>query len=961
MKTSTALALVLATALMAPGEAALAKPKHAAHAAGAKHGASHHASGKPAGKSGAKAHGAKSHSAKDSHGKGVKGRHAKGDKAEKAGRHGKKARPEHHARAAPPPPPPKPQVLTPPSRADRIILPAGVSPSRYDISIVPDIGKDSFTGRVRIDVEVKTATRQIKLNATDLTFDSVTLTGASGPARAAKWTFDASQETATLSFPAAVKPGRYTLVIAYAGKINPRAAGLFHLDYDGVSGRQRALFTQFENSEARRFVPSWDEPARKAAFSLTVDAPADQMVVSNMPQLSSDGLPSGLKRVRFRETPAMSPYLLFVGVGDFERVVRKVGNTEIGVVVKRGDGEQTGFALDAAAELLTYYNDYFGTPYPLPKLDLVGGPGASQFFGAMENWGAIFAFDRNLLVDPATSTIAEKQRVYTVIAHEMAHQWFGDLVTMEWWDDLWLNEGFARWMQGKATHQLHPEWRTGLSTLATRESAMRLDAREGAHAVVQHVRDVHQASEAFDSITYDKGAAVIGMLEAYVGPDNFRAGVRRYIQTHQGGSTVTDDLWKDIDAVSPVKITGMAHDFTLQPGTPLLTVTQDGAGATLNQGRFGVDAGSRVKLRWEVPVTTARVYGAGAWRGLVSTVEPASLKAPVDGLVVNTGQSAYARTLYTGQMFTRLLEAWPRLTPADQIGLLHDVTALSLNGDQPVSDLMNLLDRAGSDLDAAVASVLIDKLLMISDLQRDLPGEQAFNAFALRKLSALRTRLDADPRAGSESALVALRSTLINGMARLRDPQTLADARARYAAWKADPSSLRADDRASTLHVIALNADADTWAELKGFAAKAPRPTERQTLYNLLAQARDPALAKQALDLAFTAEVPVTQSLNMVRLAAVLYPDMALEYALSHPEEVAARLEPASVPKYMPSLAERSSDPIAIEKLDAYAAISIPDTARKRVAAAESAIRYNERVKATRMPEVDRWVTAHPN
>ncbi len=944
MKTSTALALVLSAALLAQGEAALAKPKHATHAA-AKHGTAKHSSGK-------------AHGTKEARGKGSKGKHGK---AEKSGRHGKKGKAERVVHAAPPPPPPKPQVLTPPSRADRMILPAGVSPTRYDISVAPDAARDTFTGRVRMDLEIKTATRQIKLNAADLTFDSVSLTGASGPAKTAKWAFDTVQEVATLSFPAVVKPGHYVLSISYSGKINPRAAGLFHLDYDSAGTKQRALFTQFENSEARRFAPLWDEPARKAVFSLTVDAPADQMVVSNMPQLSSDPLPSGLKRVRFKDTPVMSSYLLFLGMGYFERVTRRVGNTEIGVVTRKGDADKTAFALDAAAELLGYYNDYFGAPYPLPKLDLIGGPGGSQFFGAMENWGAIFAFDRNLLVNPAISSQAEKQRVYNVIAHEMAHQWFGDLVTMEWWDDLWLNEGFARWMQTKATAQLHPEWKLGLTSLEVREQAMALDGRAGSHAVVQHVRDVHQASAAFDSITYDKGASVISMLEAYVGPENFRSGVRRYMQSHQNGVAVTDDLWKDIDAVSPVKLTGIAHDFTLQPGVPLIVAAQEGAGASLNQSRFGQDAQTRPKLRWEVPVTTARVYGAGSWRGLVSTVEPANLKPPVDGLVVNTGQSGYYRTLYEGAMFARLLDAWPRLTPADQIGVLNDVTALALSGDQPMSDLMNLLDRAGPDLDPAVAKILVGKLALLSDLERDLTGETAFNAFALRKLSAIRGRLDGEFRASMDPALMSLRVSLVSTLARLKDTQTLADARARYAAWKADSSALKADERSMTLHAIAINADAETWAELKAIAARASSPVERQSLYGLLAEARDPALAKQALDLSLSPEIPATLGLSLVRTVAQLYPDMALEFALTHPEEVAARLEPASVTKFMPSLAERSSDPIAIEKLDAYAAISIPETGRQRVVSAESAIRYNERVKTSRMPEIDRWIAAHPN
>ena len=307
------------------------------------------------------------------------------------------------------------------------------------------------------------------------------------------------------------------------------------------------MFTQFENSDARRFVPSWDEPGRKATFELTATVPADQMAVSNMPIRSTDVLPGGRKRVHFATTPKMSSYLLFFGSGDFERIHRNVDGVDVGVVVKRGDTAQAAFALDAASDILPYYNDYFGTPYPLPKLDLIAAPGSSQFFGAMENWGAIFYFERDLLIDPRISTERDKQGVYLVIAHEMAHQWFGDLVTMAWWDDLWLNEGFASWMENKVTDHFHPEWKIWLQALRDKQSAMQEDARDGTHPIVTPINDVLQASSAFDSITYSKGAAVIRMLESYLGEDAFRDGVRRYIHDHAYGNTTTDDLWAAMD------------------------------------------------------------------------------------------------------------------------------------------------------------------------------------------------------------------------------------------------------------------------------------------------------------------------------------------------------------------------------------------------------------------------------
>ena len=332
----------------------------------------------------------------------------------------------------------------PPAASQRIVLPSAVTPDHYRIDITPDAKALTYKGSVQIDVTVHEATDKIVLNTADIVIDSAKL---SGEAAAPKVSYDDKVQTATFTFARTLKPGAHTLSLAYHGKIYEQASGLFALDYDTAGGKQRALFTQFENSDARRFVPSWDEPGRKATFQLTATVPADQMALSNMPVASSDPLPGGLKRVHFAATPKMSSYLLFFGMGDFERVHRDVNGVDVGVVVKRGDTASAGYALDAAAHILPYYNDYFGTPYPLPKLDLIAGPGSSQFFGAMENWGAIFYFERDLLIDPRVSTESDKQQVYIVVGHEMAHQWFGDLVTLAWWDDTWLNESFASWME----------------------------------------------------------------------------------------------------------------------------------------------------------------------------------------------------------------------------------------------------------------------------------------------------------------------------------------------------------------------------------------------------------------------------------------------------------------------------------------------------------------------------------
>ena len=497
------------------------------------------------------------------------------------------------------------------SAGKEVRLPASVTPRTYRIDFTPDIQALTFRGTVQIDITVHQRTKSIVLNSADLVIDRAGVLGH-GDVRTIR--YDTPEQTATLMLGRELSPGAYTLSLAYRGKIYRQASGLFVLDYDTPSGKARALFTQFENSDARRFVPSWDEPGRKAVFELTATVPSNQLAFSNMPIASTSMLGGGLHRVHFAATPRMSSYLLFFGMGDFERVHRNVDGVDVGVLVKRGDTASGAFALDAAARILPYYNGYFDTPYPLPKLDLIGAPGTSQFFGAMENWGAIFYFERDLLIDPRISTESDKQNVYLVVAHEMAHQWFGDLVTMAWWDDLWLNEGFASWMENKVTDHFHPEWKNLVAGVTGKAGSHAGGCSNGTHPIITPILDVTQASSAFDTITYSKGAAVIRMLEVLHRRGPFRAGVRRYIHDFAYGNTVTDDLWHEMDKGSRRPIVRIAHDFTLQAGVPMLSEASNecvGGNSRLriSQGHFAIDADSTGARIWHVPALIATLRG----------------------------------------------------------------------------------------------------------------------------------------------------------------------------------------------------------------------------------------------------------------------------------------------------------------------------------------------------------------
>ncbi len=859
-------------------------------------------------------------------------------------------------------------TLAAPSAAGRVVLPTNVAPLNYDVAVTPDMTAMTFTGQVAITVDVKAPTHTITLNAAELTFSRVALSGM--PA-APQVSFDTEQQTATLTFPSEVSAGRHTLTIAYAGQINEHAAGLFALDYDAPTsvggGRKKALFTQFENSDARRFVPSWDEPNKKATFTLTATVPKALMAVSNMPVASASDVAGGLKRVRFVTTPKMSSYLLFFGLGDFERIHKDVDGTDVGVIVKRGATDQATYALDAATHILRYYNEYFGVKYPLPKLDMIAGSGQSQFFGAMENWGAIFYFDRDVLIDPKLATEADKQNVYIVVAHEMAHQWFGDLVTMDWWDDLWLNEGFASWMENKATDHFHPEWKLWLQAASSKQAAMALDARTGTHPVITPIHDVLQAQQAFDTITYSKGQAVIRMLEQYVGPDAWRDGVRRYIRAHEYGNTTTDDLWRSIDeGGGPRPVTQIAHDFTLQPGVPLVRVgaercagdRADGAVA-LAQGVFSVD-GSSAGSRWRVPVA---LRAPGVLGGAATTVLPpqgAAARLDCAGLViVNAGQTGYFRTLYAPAAFAPVKAGYARLDPYDQLGVLNDSSALGGAGDEPYADTLALTSAITADADPIVARAMVGRLRGIDELLKANPAREAWRAHARKVVEPLYARLGWRAKAGEPSNDALLRESVLAALGDFDDPAVLAQARDKFAAYLRDPDALEPGERTAVLGMIAAHATPAQWDQLHTLALHAPTALEKEDAFTRLAFARDPALAQRALQLSLTGEPEKTTAPSMVRDVGDEHPQMALDFAIAHADAINAVLEPDSRNSFIPRLAQKGSGDATIAKLGAYAKAHIPATAQGDVVRANSAIRAADSIKARVVPQVSTWLSSH--
>jgi aminopeptidase N len=836
-------------------------------------------------------------------------------------------------------------------------LPRNVRPLHYSLSIAPDAPNLRFTGSALIDVNLLAPTDTITVNALDLDFTSVTADGGAH----ARVSTDAEAQTATFHFPAPIAPGNHRLAIDYSGKINTQAVGLFALDYQSSQGPKRALFTQFEASDARRMFPGWDEPAFRTPYDLRVAVPAGQQSVGNMPEAGREMRPDGSAVVTFRTTPAMSSYLVFLAVGEFDRITAQApGGTQVGVVTRRGAGEQGRWALESQRQILPWYNRYFGTPYPLPKLDNVAGPGSSQFFGAMENWGAIFSFENILLVDPAITTEARRQEIFSVDAHEMAHQWFGDLVTMAWWDDIWLNEGFASWMASKSTAAIHPEWETSLDRVNAREQAVALDSLRTTHPVVQHIVTPDQMSQAFDSITYEKGEAVIAMIEDYVGETAWRDGVRAYIRAHRLGNTQSDDLWRSVEGTAGRPITAIAHDFTLQPGVPLIRVESGecAGGSTsvsLRQGQFSRDNPDGQPLSWRVPV----IANAGG-REARTLIEGGAGQAIVPGcgpLVVNYGQAGYYRTLYSAPLLARLIQNYGQLRPIDQIGLLADNWALGLGGYQPASAALDMADAAPANANDRLVSRVAAMLTQVDGMYADDPAHQTMvRRYASAKLGPALRRLGWAAHAGESASDAVLRDTLIADLGQLGDAAVVAEANRRFAAN--DPSVTAGPLRETILGVVALNADAATWDRLRIMARDEHNPLVKVQLYGLLGSAGDPALAQRALDLALTDEPGATNSSRIVGAVAIGHPDLAFDFSVAHRERVEALVDATSRTRFLPGLASRSSDPAMVEKLRQYAERYMTQQSRAPADRAIASIQDRLRVRRDRLPDITRWFEA---
>jgi aminopeptidase N len=650
---------------------------------------------------------------------------------------------------------------------------------------------------------------------------------------------------------------------------------------------------------------------------------------------------------RFKRSPRMPTYLVELTAGNFAEVSASVGKTGIGVWAVRGQEQDGATALANAQQILADYNDYFGYTFPLPKLDSIATPGG--FSGAMENWGAITYNDQTLLVTASSSTF-NRQTVFFVQAHEMAHQWNGDLVTMGWWDDLWLNESFASFRAVSEVELRHPDWMWWEVEDAGKEGAMGADARQASHAIQQRVTNELEARGAFDpQITYAKGQAVLRMLEAYIGAEKFRDGIRSYMKAHAFSNATTADLWLALDAASDRKDSDVAADWTGQPGYPLVTATArcDASGkrsVRLAQKRFLLEGEDPGHSHWRVPM---RVRS-----GIAAVPEPL--------LFINDGQSVEAgrcgqplsltpdaigfyRVAYDDKKFETDRLAFPSLPSGDRIARLDDQWALVQAGQQKLDRYLGLASAMGADLNDRAWTQIIEALGQIETYERGTAGHDAFSAYARSILKPLAAALGWNPRATDTPPLLDLRREVIRQLGEWNEGDIVAEANRRFDAFLANPSTLDPDDQAMVLSIVATNAGQPVFDKLLGLVRSAHNQTELVRYLRALIRVRDPILAQQALDIALSKEIPPqadTVRLAMILSAAEQNPTLAWVAFRDHVEQIMAphpQYRPLMLAQLVP---EALWNGAPLDELDAWLKARVPPEMASNLARGMQAARF---------------------
>jgi aminopeptidase N/puromycin-sensitive aminopeptidase len=776
-------------------------------------------------------------------------------------------------------------------------LPELAVPENYKLSFAPDFQQDNFEGDETISVRLLKTTSEIVLNSAEIEFHEASITSG-GATQQAKVTLDGKREMATLAFAKPIEPGAAQIHIKYSGILNDELRGLY-LGKDR-DGRKYAV-TQFESTDARRAFPSFDEPAYKATFDVSVVVENGMVAISNGKVLSDTPGPGAAKHtVTFATTAKMSSYLVALAVGHFESVEGEADGIPIRVWGPPGTRQNDGYALEVSEWCMKYFNQYFGIRYPFEKLDMIGLPDFSA--GAMENTGLITYRQAELQLDDKHASVELRKRVALVIAHEMAHQWFGDLVTMQWWDDIWLNEGFASWMETKAVGAWKPEWHFELEDVEDTTASLNSDS-------LQNTRPIHAAAETpaeiqelFDGIAYDKSAAVLRMLEAYLGPERFRVGVNQYLTEHSYGNATADDFWRTLAKVSKEPVDQIMPTFVEQPGAPIVSVrTQCANGSTmvtLSQRRYFSDrkmfeAGSNEL--WQVPVCMKEGGDGGNAHEkcvlLTKKEESITLSGCGSWVMANAGAHGYYRSGYSSDAIRAMGRSLEQeLTPSERIVLLGDSWASVRTGEQQIGDYLALAEGARSDRTRAVLSQVTAKLEYISKYLVSDADRKEYEEWVRRLLTPVTAELGWQPKPGESDETKSLRARVLHTLGYAgRDPDVIAKARQLTEKALQDPASIDPTAAFTAFSLAAENGDAALYDKVMAKLQTPGGSLESYYLYfQTLSKFRDPKLLQRTLDYALSPAVRSQDTLGMI--AAVMKnpagAKLAWDFVRSHWPEI---------------------------------------------------------------------------
>ncbi|KAI8393668.1 aminopeptidase [Radiomyces spectabilis] len=762
---------------------------------------------------------------------------------------------------------------------DRQVLPTNVKPTHYDLTLSPDLQAFVFQGRVKVDLDVVEPTTSLTLNAQDINIQSASLYKDQNSQNATNITYNSDKHEATLTFadtiPASAK---VTLDLVFDGVLNDQMAGFYRSSYKDANGTTQYLATtQFEATDARRAFPCWDEPSLKATFDITLIVPSDLTALSNMEVASEAPFDDHRKQVKYATTPRMSTYLVAFIVGPFEYIeaytTGEFNNHPIRtrVYALPGSVEQGRHALNVSIHALEYYAQIFGEPYPLRKMDLVAIPDFEA--GAMENWGLVTFRTSSLLYDEHASSLDTKKDTAYTVSHELAHQWFGNLVTMAWWDHLWLNEGFATWVGWLAVDKLFPEWNVWTSfVVEDMQKGLQLDALRSSHPIEVVVNDPSEIHQIFDSISYSKGASVIRMLSSWLGVDTFLAGVRRYVQLHKYDNASTDDLWAALGEVAGVNVSAVMTMWTAQVGFPVLIVG-DGAkrdNVRLSQRRYllnGVPTPEEDTTTWSIPLNVQVANGDMVSR--LFNEKSGYLDIPSTSLFkLNSGQTGFYRTAYPSEMISLFVDDLSKgsngvlLTDArDRAGLLADAGNLCVSGEQSTTVFLDLANALASESDPFVWQELSVHLNNIIATWSDEPDEvkNQLQSFRRRLFAAVADKVGWDYSPQDGYSQIILRTLAISMAGRSGDPKAVAQAREKLAkaVEEHDWAILNANIFSSILNTVLLAADTGeeetrVWEIIHNIYLNESLPSDqRKETLKILGKAKSRTLQQRYLNMAF--------------------------------------------------------------------------------------------------------------